>query len=57
MLDFLKRFATEEQGLEMVEWAIVAALVTTASAFTMRAIGIFVNANFSILLLTLQRAG
>jgi Flp pilus assembly pilin Flp len=57
MLDLLKRFVGEERGLEMVEWAIVAALITTASAFTMRAIGVFVNANFSILLLTLQRAG
>ena len=57
MLDLLKRFVGEERGLEMVEWAIVAALITTASAFTMRTIGVFVNTNFSTLLLTLQRAG
>ena len=43
MLDFTKRFANEQSGLEMVEWAVVAGLLTTTAAITMRLLGTFLN--------------
>ncbi len=53
MLKLLKNFVREEEGLEMVEWAIVAALVTTAAALTMREIGIAVDDQYVDLLGTI----
>jgi Flp pilus assembly pilin Flp len=57
MRNFVKRFIGEERGLEMVEWAIVAVLITTAGAITMRLIGVFVNFQYNVIWATLQRAG
>jgi pilus assembly protein Flp/PilA len=53
MLNVLKNFVREEEGLEMVEWAIVAALITTAAALTMVSIGDEVNTQYQDLLTTL----
>lgn len=50
MLNLLKSFVREEEGLEMVEWAIVAALITTAAAITMSAIGVQVDTQFQQIL-------
>ena len=44
------RFIREDEGLEMVEWAIVAALITTAAAVTMSLIGTAVDAQFQTIL-------
>lgn len=43
MLRSLKRFFEEEAGLEMVEWAVVATLITSASAITLRVMGVTLN--------------
>ncbi len=40
MLDSVRKFARDEEGLEMVEWAIVAALITAGAAAAVAAIGI-----------------
>ena len=50
MLNLMKRFVREDDGLEMVEWAIVAALITTAAAVTMASIGSQVDAAFQTVL-------
>ncbi len=50
MLNLLKSFIREDEGLEMVEWAIVAALITTAAAVTMSLIGAQVDAQFQTIL-------
>jgi Flp pilus assembly pilin Flp len=39
MLNFAKQFIVDEDGLEMVEWAIVAALITTAGATAIASVG------------------
>jgi Flp pilus assembly pilin Flp len=54
MLNLVKKFVREDDGLEMVEWAIVAALITTAAAVTMASIGSQVNTQFGTVLTTLQ---
>jgi pilus assembly protein Flp/PilA len=54
MLNLVKKFIREDDGLEMVEWAIVAALITTAAAITMASIGSEVNTQFNTVLTTLQ---
>jgi Flp pilus assembly pilin Flp len=54
MLNILKSFVREDDGLEMVEWAIVAALITTAATVTMTSIGSEVDAQLNTILTTLQ---
>ena len=39
MRDALVRFVSDEDGLEIVEWALVAALVVTAGTLTLQIIG------------------
>ncbi len=39
MLKMVKSFVTDEDGLEMVEWALVAALITTGAAAILNTIG------------------
>ena len=39
MLNKMKKFLREEGGLEMVEWAIVGALITAAGAGAMATLG------------------
>ncbi len=50
MLNLLKSFIQEDEGLEMIEWAIVAALITTMAVVTMDLIGTQVNAQFQTIL-------
>ncbi len=49
----LKKFIREEDGLEMVEWAIVGALISGLAIFTLRAIGIQINSNLSRVMISL----
>ena len=39
MLNCMKSFVREDDGLEMVEWAIVGALITAAGAGAIAAVG------------------
>jgi len=39
MLNVIRNFVRDEDGLEMVEWAIVAALITTAAATALTTLG------------------
>ena len=39
MLNLIRDFVQDEAGLEMIEWAIVGALVITASAATLTTLG------------------
>jgi pilus assembly protein Flp/PilA len=50
MLNLVKKFIRQDDGLEMVEWAIVAALITTAGAATMVSIGSQVSTQFGLIL-------
>jgi len=54
MLKFLRNFAREDEGLEMVEWAIVAAVVTSVAAGTLATIGTQLNTAFTSLLASVQ---
>ena len=54
MLKFLRTFVCEEDGLEMVEWAIVAAVVTSVAAGTLTTIGGSLNTAFTTLLASVQ---
>lgn len=45
-LSLLRRFGREESGLEMVEWAVVAAVVTTGGAFALFLVGADLNVQF-----------
>jgi len=57
MLNLMQKLVRDEDGLEMVEWAIVAALVTSAGAATMVSIGSQVNNQFSLILTAIQAGG
>ena len=50
MLNLVKEFIRQEEGLEMVEWAIVAALITTAGAAIIVQIGSQVTTQFGLIL-------
>lgn len=45
-LSLLRRFARDESGLEMVEWAVVAAVITSGGAFAFFLIGADLNVQF-----------
>ncbi len=47
MLKVIKNFVRDEDGLEMVEWAIVAALITTAAASALSLLGGDITAKFN----------
>ena len=49
----MKKFIREEDGLEMVEWAIVGALISGLAIFTIRAIGIGIDFQMSRVLISL----
>lgn len=53
MLKLLQKFVREEDGLEMVEWAIVAVLLTTTAAIILTAIGAQLNATLTRVRLSL----
>jgi Flp pilus assembly pilin Flp len=47
MLNVMKRFIREDDGLEMLEWAIVAALFATAGAVMWLTLGSTVSGELS----------
>ncbi len=47
MISALKRFVLEDEGLEMLEWAIVAALFATAGAVMWLTLGSTVTAELT----------
>lgn len=47
MLNVIRNFVRDEDGLEMVEWAIVAALITTAAATALTTLGSSVALKFT----------
>ena len=47
MLNTIKSFVRDEDGLEMVEWAIVAALITTAAATALSTLGASITGKFN----------
>ena len=49
LLRVAKRFVADEQGLETVEYAVIAALITLAAIATITAVGLLVNAKFVLL--------
>ena len=49
VLNTLKRFLREEEGLEMLEWAIVAALFATAGAVMWLTLGSTVAAELTVI--------
>ena len=53
-LKMLKRFVCEEDGLETVEYAIIAALITVGAIATIASVGFWVNARFEDLEVALQ---
>ena len=46
MKNVIKRFITDESGLETVEYAIIAALITVGAIATITTVGALVNAKF-----------
>jgi Flp pilus assembly pilin Flp len=47
MLNVIKGFVRDEDGLEMVEWAIVAALITTAAVASLNLLGAAIAARYT----------
>ena len=47
MISAMKRFVLEDEGLEMLEWAIVAALFATAGAVMWLTLGATVTAELT----------
>ena len=47
MLNVIRNFVRDEDGLEMVEWAIVAALITTAAATALSTLGGSITTKFN----------
>ena len=56
MKNTIKRFITDESGLETVEYAIIAGLITVGSILTIGTIGTWVAAKFDALLAELVAA-
>jgi pilus assembly protein Flp/PilA len=46
MRNAIKRFLSDERGLETVEYAVIAALITLAAIATITAVGVLVNGKF-----------
>ena len=53
MKDLMKRFFKDERGLETVEYAIIAGLITVAAIATITLVGTQVNSKFNELLTAL----
>jgi Flp pilus assembly pilin Flp len=54
MLNAVKRFIREDEGIEMLEWTIVAALFATAGALMWLALGSTVTAELTSINTSLQ---
>jgi len=50
----MRRFVRDERGLETVEYAIIAALITLAAIATITSVGLLVNQKFQALEAKLQ---
>jgi len=46
MFEWIKRFVSDEQGLETVEYAVIAALITMAAIVAISTLGGSVSAKF-----------
>jgi pilus assembly protein Flp/PilA len=46
MRSAIKRFLSDEQGLETVEYAVIAGLITLAAIATITTVGLLVNDKF-----------
>ena len=46
MKNVIKRFIADERGLETVEYAIIAALITVGAIITITSVGVLVKARF-----------
>jgi len=46
---FIKKFAADERGLETVEYAVIAGLITVAAIATITAVGLLVQGKFAAL--------
>ncbi len=57
MKDVMKRFFKDERGLETVEYAIIAGLITVAAIATITLVGTQVNTMFNALLTALTGTG
>ena len=47
MLKLMREFVRDEEGLEMVEWAVTAALIITAAAISISSLSTTVAAKFA----------
>ena len=47
LLNLVKKFVADEQGLETVEYAIIAGLIVAGAIATIAAIGIWVSQKFN----------
>ncbi|MHC4986520.1 MAG: Flp family type IVb pilin [Planctomycetota bacterium] len=45
----MKKFANDERGLETVEYAVIAGLITVAAIATITAVGVLVHGKFQSL--------
>ena len=50
MKSIIKKFVSDERGLETVEYAVIAALITLAAIATITSVGLAVNAKLDVLL-------
>jgi len=50
----LKKFVSDERGLETVEYAVIAGLITVAAIATITAVGVLVTGKFASLETALQ---
>ncbi len=54
MKNMIKRFITDESGLETVEYAVIAGLITVAAIATITSVGLLVRDKFAELETHLQ---
>ncbi len=54
LLNLVKKFVADEQGLETIEYAIIGGLIVVGTIATISAIGIWVSGKFNTLNTTLQ---
>ena len=57
MKSLLRRFVSDEQGLETIEYAIIAGMIVVISIATIGAIGLWVNDKFTQVLEALNGGG
>lgn len=55
MTNVIKRFIADERGLETVEYAVIAGLITVAAIATISAVGVLVASKFEALRVELAK--